>query len=967
MRRRDLRRLIHQAVVLSVILIGWLPLQMSVADINIGQPSISDEWRTLTTPHFNIHFVEQQRNFAQELAAIAEQVHERLTIAIGWETDRRTEVVINDNLDPSNGMASPVPYNHSYLYLSPPSSGELMSHNHWLELLFTHEYTHTLHLDQVSGVPAGARKLFGRSTGSILPFFTFPQLWAPAWVAEGYAIHHESKTGYGRGSSARFDAMMRQEVLKGITSLTGESYEGYSGSRWPFGQVYLYGSYLFDYIEQQYGEEKLRQYVSTYSRNWVPWRMSNRAWRTLGVSGEQLWRDFEEYLEARFSPQIAEIKSLGDPAGKVVASTPYLNRMITSGPDGSLFYYHYDASSKPEIRQIVTDGSQRTVAKLIGVTSLRYAPQRGLLITQLNICDNMRLYNDLLILDPKNGGLKRITECQRILRADADRTSGELYGVRGGEGVFALVRIAKDGVIEVLDQLKNGDVLGQISVAPDGGQIIANVKRLATGWNLERFDLAWRRWSLLTTNPDLQMSPRFSNDGSVLYFISDHGGTLNGRRMNLASGEVRTITNSLGYIAELEPDRQKGIWVVEYTGTGEVIRRIDSPASYSTAYSATAPGAIEVNNLATKPEFNTNQYTKDKAFSSLPTLTPTGWTPLLVYGTGHSDQIGLAIDGKDVLGFHRWAAVPVFYVHPDLQEPGGFAYYDFYNRLILSASREIDIEVEGEDPGDDAKVYHIEDHLQLLAHYPFNHLDWNLDLAVGSAWQEVERRADDPADEGWYEDTIGGAIISFSNAHRYLHSDGPTDGVQLSLTAESYDLFGSSDHEGKAYIGEFDGYLDLHHNHVLSLNLLYGEGDDGIEPFNLHKSNDQFSDLGGFTKLGRREFALRGYPPSNELVGTRMARGGLAWRFPIDRIYDGFAAPPLGVGRIWGSLFSESGAAWDRGEKRRFYSSVGMEFSAELLIGFDSINIPITLGFAHGLDSELGENEVYFRLGIDYL
>ncbi|MEN8179899.1 MAG: hypothetical protein ABFS39_14955 [Pseudomonadota bacterium] len=960
-----MQRIIHQAVILIVLLIGSLP--MTMADINIGQPSISDEWRTLQTPHFNIHFVEHQRNFAQELAAIAEQVHTRLSASIGWEPDRRTEVVINDNLDPSNGMASPVPYNHSYLYLSPPSGGELMSHNHWLELLFTHEYTHTLHIDQVSGVPAGARKLFGRSTGSILPFFTFPQIWAPAWVAEGYAIHHESETGYGRGGSALYNAMMRQEVIKGITPLTGESYEGYSGSRWPFGQVYLYGSYLFDYIEQRYGKKKLRQYMSTYSRNWVPWRMSNRAWSTLGVTGEQLWRDFEEYLEQRFAPQIAEIESLGGPAGRVVASTPYLNRMITSGPDGSLFYYHYDASSKPEIRQLNADGTDRTAAKLIGVTSLRYSPRHGLMITQLNICDNTRLYNDLLIMDPEDGDLERITECQRILRTDSDRAGGALYGVQGGEGVFALVRIAKDGAIEVLDQLENGDVLGQISVSPDGGQIVASVKRLASGWNLERFDLTERRWSLLTTNPDLEMSPRFSSDGSELFFISDHGGYLNSRRMNLASGEVQTITNSLGYIAELEPSPGNGIWVVEYTGAGEVIRKISNPLSYSTAYSATAPGVIEVNNLATQPDFDTSQYTKDKEFSSLPTLTPTGWTPLLVYGTGHSDQVGLAINGKGVLGFHRWAAIPLFYIHPDLQEPGGLAYYDFYNRVILSASRDVDIQVEGENPGDDAKVYDIEDHLQLLAHYPINNLDWNLDLAVGSAWQQIERRADDPADEGQYEDTIGGTIISFSNAHRYLHSDGPTDGIQLSLTAESYDLFGSSDHVGKAFIGDFNGYLDLHHNHVLALDLLYAKGDDGIEPFTLHKSNDQFSDLGGFTKLGRREFALRGYPPSSELVGTHLARGGLAWRFPIDRIYDGFAAPPFGVGRIWGNLFSETGAAWDRGEDRKFYSSVGLELSAEVLIGFDSINIPITLGIAHGLDSELGESEVYFRLGIDYL
>ncbi|MDJ0805617.1 MAG: hypothetical protein QNJ78_02170, partial [Gammaproteobacteria bacterium] len=585
-----MRRRIHKLVALLVFLTG--PLTMTLADMNIGQPSITDDWRTLTTPHFNIHFVERQRNFAQELAAIAERVHEHLAKSIGWEPDRRTEVVINDNLDPSNGMASPVPYNHSYLYLSPPSDGELMSHNHWLELLFTHEYSHTLHLDQVSGVPAGARKLFGRSTGSILPFFTFPQIWAPAYVAEGYSIYHESETGYGRGGSALYDAMMRQEVIKGITSLTSESYEGYSGSRWPFGQVYLYGSYLFDYIEQAYGEKKLREYVSTYSRNWVPWRMSNRAWRTLRVSGEQLWRDFEEYLEARFRPQIEQIEALGEPAGRVVVSTPYLNRMITAGPDGSLFYYHYNASSKPEIRQLLADGTERSVAKLIGVTSLRYAPRHGLMITQLNICDNTRLYNDLLIMDPADGDLQRITECQRILRADSDRASGEIYGVRGGEGVFALVRIARDGSTEVLDQLQNGDVLGQISVSPDGSQLVANVKRLVNGWNLERFDLASRRWSLLTANPDLESTPRFSPDGKELYFISDHGGYLNARRMNLASGEVTTITNSLGYISELEPNPDNGIWVVEYTGGGEVIRWIDSPGSYSTAYSATASGVF---------------------------------------------------------------------------------------------------------------------------------------------------------------------------------------------------------------------------------------------------------------------------------------------------------------------------------------------------------------------------------------
>ena len=68
---------------------------------------------------------------------------------------RRTEIVLSDDQDDANGLATPLPYDTIRLFAVPPSSSsELHDYRDWLRQLVFHEYVHILHLDHVGGLPA---------------------------------------------------------------------------------------------------------------------------------------------------------------------------------------------------------------------------------------------------------------------------------------------------------------------------------------------------------------------------------------------------------------------------------------------------------------------------------------------------------------------------------------------------------------------------------------------------------------------------------------------------------------------------------------------------------------------------------------------------------------------------------------------------------------------------------------------
>jgi hypothetical protein len=222
-------------------------------------------WRTLHTEHFSVHFSEARREDARLTAAVAETIYPRITDQLGWEPRERTHVLLLDSLDLSNGFATPLPFNYSGIFLTPPDDGELLQNRDWLEMVLTHEFTHIVHMDKARGWPLGLRNVFGRLWPS------FPNAIQPTWIIEGLAVYNESDValGYGRLGNTHFEGMMRAEAARGLRSLAEVNADGRG---FPLNRAYLYGSYFFAFLRERYGDAAIAQFVESYSGKlfWFP-------------------------------------------------------------------------------------------------------------------------------------------------------------------------------------------------------------------------------------------------------------------------------------------------------------------------------------------------------------------------------------------------------------------------------------------------------------------------------------------------------------------------------------------------------------------------------------------------------------------------------------------------------------------------------------------------------------------------
>ncbi len=76
-------------------------------------------------------------------------------------------------------------------------------------------------------------------------------------------------------------------------------------------------------------------------------------------------------------------------------------------------------------------------------------------------------------------------------------------------------------------------------------------------------------------------------------------------------------------------------------------------------------------------------------------------------------------------------------------------------------------------------------------------------------------------------------------------------------------------------------------------------------------------------------------------------------------------APPLAIHQVYGSVFAETGDAWNTGRTPGDYSTgAGIEANAEVNLFYD-LGIHLRLGYAHGF-ADNGSNQVYLQLGSSF-
>src|SRR5688572_587989 len=362
-------------------------------------------FRTLRTEHFDIHAHQGEEVMARRLASIAERARRKLQPILGVPRGR-VQVILVVQTDLSNGWATPIPYDTIEITaVAPPPESIIGNTTDWLEVVFTHEYTHILHLDRSRGFMQGVRRVFGRVPPA------FPNGFLPVWQIEGLATFEESRmTGQGRIPAGDFRAIVDSAVAAGRFEPIDRASGGLTD--WPGGQVpYAYGAYFHQFLADRYGPERLARLADATAGR-LPFFGGGAFKKVFGRSASHLWNDFRESRTATASA-----------AGRTDARATRLTRhgFVVTAPrvadDGVIYYGMSNADGFPALMRLPRGGSPERVAWRVGGN--RTAVQGDWIVfDQLERVRSVALHSDLFAIKRSGGDVRRLTRGARA--ADPD-------------------------------------------------------------------------------------------------------------------------------------------------------------------------------------------------------------------------------------------------------------------------------------------------------------------------------------------------------------------------------------------------------------------------------------------------------------------------------------------------------------------------------------------------------------------
>ena len=924
----------------------------------------SYDWFTLQSEHFYLHYHEGLDEIARETLSLAEQVHTRLSKRLEWDPPYRTHVVLTDEYDFSNGFAIPIPNNFTTIFITPPDDLiSLEDHAGWIETVFTHEYTHVLHLDKAAGIPEGLRSVFGRH------LLTFPNMLQPRWLIEGYATYIETdrKRGIGRGQSRLYEAMMRAELLDGFKPLRQINQPM---ATWPAGTAaYLYGVYYYQFIEETYGRSQVELAITHHSKNLLPFAINRTANSTYGQELLDLWDDFEQYLNKKFQPQIRQITQQGVIAGQRLTHDGYFTGPLKTLPNGETYYIAYNGERDTALMKIDKDKNIEHLRDVHFGARLDVHPQAGVLLSQLEICGAGQAYADLYRLDLEGGDLQRLTECGRYRNAIWSPDGKEIVAVKYARGVTELHLLDDGGKLkQVLWKGKRWEVVGGLDWSPLKKELIAAVWREQGGWNLERFDLPSKQWQYVLRDSAIVGYPQYSPDGRYILFTSEHGKVYNIRRLDTRSGKFETLTNVLTGALSPAQAANGDLYYVGYTGAGldvfQLAAKRIKPGPMPKAARGTTGEPLP------KPPVVEPQSVSD--YSPWETLKPAWWTPLF-YSDDYITSIGAATAAYDSLFQHIYGAAVAYESKTD-SWLGTLSYvYDgLYPSIMFDVTRDYEFTFLTANKSLAKKRRITQQKLEVAVPFRGMSSSWSFNLAAIKHEVEDEVVNFSELAEGDELDYVAGAALVYDSAKYHSKSISRSQGRVISLVGEDSDTISGSDFTGQVYWADWREFIRLGGRHVLALRYVEGRGEGNTRPFKLGGARDSENlvsipnnPIAG-SPFSKRKYNLRGYPEGlSQLEGQNMQLGSAEYRFPLGRFERGFMAPPVGLHQIHATLFYDAGATWEKDSSpEKHYRGAGLE------IGFDTslfyyIVVNIVAGYAHGLD-EGGEDQMYIRIGASF-
>ncbi len=951
-------------------------------------------WWTLETPHFIIHYHDQEEALSQRVAVYSEQAHAILSVALGRSPSEKTHIVLDDTQDTANGFANVLPRNAIRLYAYGPEARSVLGdYDDWLRLLILHEYVHVLHIDTISGVPELINAVFGK-------IFAPNQL-LPRWYIEGLATWRESlHTGGGRIRSSLFGMYLRVAWLEGaffdLDRLSGIPVFWPRGSNW-----YLYGSHFLDYVTRTRGEGWMRAYHEAIGDDLLPYGVNNTLRELIGEDFVGLYEEWRAHLAGRFEAEALRLRLEGlTPVERLTFKGNVIDTPRVRPGRREVTFYKNDGFEDPCIFSHALDtGAIRCVVEVDGGGGPHGWDATGRYAIYHASRFHLRAYayNELLLHDAQTGEITPLTRGGRARDPDMAPSGRGVVYVEAGQGQTRLVWM--DRVTRARRVLWRFEGLGQLDgprFSPDGRYVVVSAWVPGSGRDLYLVHVESGRRVRLTADDALDIEPSFSPEGDRVVFSSDRTGIYDIYEVDLgevlkqapealpeaASPPVRRLTRVLGglFAPQIVQDgARRWLYVATYGKDGLDLGRIDMATGVLPA--AAAP-ASRVRPVVEYPAVSAAEVIEaEEPYQAWRYLAPLTAFPLLAFTNSGRDSYGLELLGYDPVGLHTWSAVGEYF--PESESAlalGSYTYrgwpldlavgaqYSSYERGrgYVRQSRFVPYEEEAWD-GQLTLGLPVRDQ----THIHYFSLSYNLRMTDVVKLPEL---AHDPSDVTPRDPEAGNFSSVFlaytvSSTNSYVYSVQPEEGGRLNLSLRFRNGLTGADvssvearYNAALYLS--NPWLD---SHVLSLRGSGGIGRSDYLRQELYTiggapSQEPLTALLNNTPLGGDY--LRGFLPF-AFAGEQFHTGTVEYRFPVWNIEAGFDTLPFYIGRLSLGAFSDVGAAFNGPfEDATWHGSVGAEARLTLTLGYTLPSV-LTLGYAHGFGGE-GIEDIYFFVGQTY-
>lgn len=916
-------------------------------------------WRTVDTEHFQVHFHEGEEALAQRVAGAAERAHARLVPLLRFAPRERTQVVLSDDMDSANGMATPLPYDTIRLYaVAPPGRSELNDHRDWVQTLVEHEYAHILQLDNVGGVPRLFNRIFGK--------LWVPNGLLPAWMVEGIAVLHESSGDpeTGRNAGALYDMYARALVMEapGLPSLNQATHPSLD---WPTGDIpYLLGGKLLESLHRRGGDAAIATFVADQGSRIWPWAPSSVARRAWGKELPSLWRDLHVELIARYKSQLAEVRRR-----PVTRAAPLTRRgaQIENprwSPDGtSVAWLERSLDERGGLRRATAAGADLGLAFPVDATgSFALRSPTEAIVSFGEVWHEFRYYEDLWKVDLASGERRRLTDGERA--TDPDVLPGGdavVYVARTPGGGMELRRRKIDGGPAETLLSRPGAQLYSPRLSPDGTRVAFELHEGG------RRDLALLEGGAVTRVTDddaLDLDPAWSPDGTWLYFASDRGGIFNLYARG-EDGTVRQVTNVESGALEPAPSPDgKTLAFVSYSRSGYDVATLPVDAA-SWLDPLPAPAARPYEPPAEGPALPARPY------SPLSTLYPRWWLP--TYGADASGRTwGAMTGGADVLGRHAyslqgWYSVESEQVGYYASYQGGWSWplVDAWSARQVTTAQGLPWRLEEEwTPLAPAATFTF----TRVSSWAFARVGW-----VGTLFRSLDDEPTSlaiPSAHRFSDGFLSALTLSlgWTDGRQYHRSISREEGALALLDLQVAEPSLGSEYSTSRARAVVAGYRRVPgtRHWVLAGRLAGGVASGslgGRAPFRLGGLSLQ--EAGGATTttflLGGQD-TLRGYRVGS-LIGNGFLLANAELRFPLARPELGRTTWPIFLRRLHGAVFVDVGDAFEVGDPSWLRShalafdslqaGVGAELRLELFLAY-YLPVELRFGVAQGLGSPFG-------------